>query len=148
MVSNIIGQGRQREVMRIIVKVSKLSLLYAMIVCALLLTFSGTFLSIYSSDQALIDFAIPSLRVIVLATLIMSVSTVVFNGVVGTGNTLINLTMEISSILAYLVYCYFFIYRMQSKLYICWGSEFIYWISLLTGSIIYLKSGRWKGKTI
>ena len=78
----------------------------------------------------------------------MSISTVVFNGVVGTGNTLINLTMEITSIGIYLIYCYFIINRWSSPLYLCWGSEFIYWISLLTGSFIYLKSGRWKGKQV
>ena len=148
MVSNLIGQGRQREVMRIIMKICKLSLLYAVIVCVLLLAFSREFLAIYSDDMSLISFAIPSLRVIVVATLIMSISTVVFNGVVGTGNTLVNLTMEITCVGTYLVYCYFIIRVWHSPLYLCWGSEFIYWTSLLTGSVIYLKSGRWKGKEI
>jgi MATE family multidrug resistance protein len=110
--------------------------------------FSQQFLSIYSNDMALISFAIPSLRVIVLATLIMSLSTVVFNGVVGTGNTLVNLTMEITCVGAYLVYCYFIIHERHSELYLCWGSEFVYWTCLLTCSLIYLKSGRWKGKDI
>ncbi len=148
MVSNIIGQGKQREVMHIIFKVCKLSLLYAVVICTLLLLFSGAFLSIYSNDARLIAFAIPSLRVIVVATLIMSVSTVIFNGVVGTGNTLVNLTMEITCVCVYLIYCYFIIFRWQSPLYICWGSEFVYWSSLLIGSAFYLRSGRWKGKSI
>ena len=148
MVSNLIGQGRQKEVMKIILKICKLSLIYAVIVCLLLLVFSSEFLSIYTNDQSLILFALPSLRVIVVATLIMSLSTVVFNGVVGTGNTLVNLTMEITCVGTYLVYCYIVISRWQSPLYLCWGSEFIYWTTLLIGSVIYLKSGRWKGKTI
>jgi Na+-driven multidrug efflux pump len=148
MVSNIIGQGRRREVMHIILKICKLSLLYAVFVCAILLVFSQEFLSIYSNDLSLVSFASPSLRVIVAATLIMSISTVVFNGVVGTGNTLVNLTMEIGCVGAYLVYCYFIIYVWRSPLYLCWGSEFIYWTTLLTASVIYLKSGRWKGKDI
>ena len=148
MVSNLIGQGRQRDVMKIIWKICKLSLLYALIVCTLLLAFSHEFLSIYTNDDSLILFALPSLRVIVVATLIMSLSTVVFNGVVGTGNTLVNLTMEITCVGCYLVYCYFIIHQMHSPLYLCWGSEFIYWSTLLTGSVIYLKSGRWKGKEI
>lgn len=148
MVSNIIGQGRQKEVMHIIWKICKLSLLYAVIVCTLLLSFSREFLSIYSDDLELISFALPSLRVIVVATLIMSLSTVVFNGVVGTGNTLVNLTMEITCVGTYLLYCYFIISQWHSPLYMCWGSEFIYWTTLLTASGLYLKSGRWKGKTI
>lgn len=148
MVSNIIGQGRQKEVSHIIIKICKLSLVYAVVVCALLLAFSKEFLSIYSDDISLIAFSISSLRVIVVATLIMSVSTVTFNGVVGTGNTLVNLTMEITSVGIYLLYCYFIIRLWHSPLYLCWGAEFVYWICLLAFSVLYLKSGRWKGKEI
>jgi signal transduction histidine kinase len=31
----------------------------------------------------------------------------------------------------YLFYCYYYIYLEKSALYICWGSEFVYWTSLL-----------------
>ena len=148
MVSNIIGQGRRKDVVKMIIKISKLSLLYAVVVCSLLLLFSREFLSIYSDDLALISFAIPSLRVIVVATLIMAVSTVVFNGVVGTGNTLVNLTIEISCVGSYLVYCYYIIRVRHSELYLCWGSEFVYWTALLIASSLYLRSGKWKGKEI
>ena len=148
MVSNLIGQGRRRDVTGIIWKICKLSFIYAVVVCIVLLIFSREFLSIYSNDLSLISFALPSLRVIVLATLIMSLSTVVFNGVVGTGNTLVNLTIEITCVGSYLVYCYFIISRWHSELYLCWGSEFIYWSALLIASSLYLRSGRWKGKEI
>ena len=148
MVSNLIGQGRRREVTGVILRICKLSLLYAAVVCAGLLLFSREFLSIYSNDLSLISFAIPSMRVIVLATLVMSISTVVFNGVVGTGNTLVNLTIEITCVSSYLVYCYFIISLWHSPLYLCWGSEFIYWTALLIASGLYLRSGRWKGKEI
>jgi multidrug resistance protein, MATE family len=148
MVSNIIGQGRQGEVMGIIKKVCKLSFLYAAVICVLMLVFAREFLSVYTADAQLIEFSLPSLRVIIVATLVMSLSTVVFNGVVGTGNTLVNLTMEVTCVGMYLVYCYFIIYVWKSPLYVCWGAEFVYWSSLLIGSVAYLKSGRWKGKEI
>jgi putative MATE family efflux protein len=148
MVSNLIGQGRQRDVMKIIGKICWMSLAYALILCIILLIFSHEFLSIYTTDEGLIAFALPSLRVIMVATLLMSLSTVVFNGVVGTGNTLVNLLMEITCVGSYLVYCYIVIHRLRSPLYLCWGSEFVYWTALLICSGIYLKSGRWKGKEI
>ncbi len=148
MVSNTIGQRKQNEVLGLIFKIAKLSAFFTAIVCIPLLLFPHQFLSLYTNDANLLNFAIPSMRVIVCATLIMCVSTVVFNGVVGTGNTLVNLTMEIASVGAYLLYCYIVIQRMRSPLYICWMSEFVYWTSLITISMIYLKSGRWKGKKI
>ena len=148
MVSNLIGQGNSRQVMRLVLKISWLSFVYCAVLCVLLLLFSREFLSLYSNNADLIEFTIPSLRVIVIATLIMSVSTVAFNAVVGTGNTIVNLSMEIGCVGTYLIYCYYFIYLRQSPLYVCWGSEFVYWITLLVASGIYLKSGKWRGKNI
>jgi Na+-driven multidrug efflux pump len=148
MVSNIIGQGRQKDVMAMIKKISKLSFIYSTVICVVMLLFAREFLSVYTADEALIQFSLPSLRVIIVATLVMSLSTVVFNGVVGTGNTLVNLTMEVTCVGLYLVYCYFVILVWKSPLYLCWGSEFVYWFTLLCGSVLYLKSGRWKGKEI
>lgn len=148
MVSNVIGQGKQREVIPVIWKIGKLSLLYALIVCVPLLLFSGTFLSMYRDEPTMIALAIPSLRVIVLATLIMSLSTVMFNGVLGTGNTMMNLLIEVTCVCTYLVYCYYVIEVERMSLAWAWGSEFVYWTSLVLISFIYLKTGRWKGKTI
>lgn len=148
MVSNMIGQGRERQVLPLVWKIARISITVTGVICTILLLFPSQFLSLYRDDPELVAFAIPSLRVIVLATLIMSVSTVVFNAVVGTGRTLVNLTMEVACVLTYLLYCYIIIERLRSPLHIAWGSEFVYWTFLLTVSFLYLKSGRWKGKRI
>ncbi|MCD6062907.1 MAG: hypothetical protein K0R82_818 [Flavipsychrobacter sp.] len=148
MVSNLIGQRKQSHVIPLIRKVVKLSFLYVVIISILLLGFSDAFLSLYRDDPALVAFAKPSLQVIVIASLIMSVSTVIFNGVVGTGNTMINLVIEIFCVGSYLVYCYIVIERLRLPLHWAWGSEFVYWTSLLVTCLFYLRSGRWKGKKI
>ena len=148
MVSNIIGQGLQDKVMSLIKKVAKLSFLYTIVVGALLLIFSEQFLALYRNDPQLIAFSIPSLQIIVAATLIMSVSTVAFNGVIGTGNTMINLIMEVCCVCTYLVYCYIMIERLRLGLEWAWVSEFVYWTSLLIAAVAYLKTGRWKGKKV
>lgn len=148
MVSNTIGQGRQRLVIPLIIKIARLSFLYACIVGGLLLLFSHSFLTIYGGSESLIKLAIPSLRIVVLGTLIMSVSTVLFNGVLGTGNTKVNLVIEVSCVGVYLVYCYIVIEQMGLPLVWAWGSEFVYWGSLIIASYLYLRTGRWKGKVI
>jgi multidrug resistance protein, MATE family len=148
MVSNLIGQGKQSRVPGLIIKISKLSFLYALGVCVLLLLFSYPFLSIYGGSPQLIELAVPSLRIIVVATLIMALSTVMFNGVAGTGNTRMNLIIEVTCVLTYLVYCYFVIEKYRMGLAWAWGSEFVYWSSLFITSFLYLRSGKWKGKEI
>lgn len=148
MVSHKIGEGKPQEVIPTIIKIAKLSLWYVIIVGCLLLLFSHSFLSLYRNDESLIALATPSLQIIVLGTLMMSVATVAFNGVVGTGNTLINLTIEVTCVFTYLIYCYIVIQRMQLPLHWAWGSEFVYWGCLLAISAGYLRTGRWKGKMI
>jgi Na+-driven multidrug efflux pump len=121
---------------------------YTAILSLLLLVFAEQFLGIYTDKMELIQFTIPSLRVIIVTNIIMAISTVAFNGVVGTGNTLVNLTLEISCVGLYLIYCYFVIQKWQMPLYICWGSEVVYWTALLLTSGFYLRSGWWRGKHI
>jgi multidrug resistance protein, MATE family len=147
-VSRLIGEGRQKEIFGLIIKICTISVSYTAILCAALQLFSHSFLSIYTSDQELIQYAVPSLRIIMVAAMLIAVSTILFNSVVGTGNTVVNLTMEALAIAVYVVYCYYFIYVRQSPLYICWSSEFVYWGSLLIVSFLYLRSGKWKNKQI
>lgn len=148
MVSNLIGQGKGEQVPALIIKIAKLSLAVTAVICLILLNFSTEFLALYRNELSMIVLARPSLHVIVTATLIMSLSTVIFNGVLGTGNTLANLTIEVFCVSCYLVYCYIVIEQQRMPLQWAWGSEFIYWTSLLVTSTLYLRYGRWKGKHI
>lgn len=148
MVSNMIGQGKPRQVLYLIGKVAKLSFLYAFIIGVVVWLFADHVIELYRNDATLTAAAKPALIVVLFSTLVMSVSTVIFNGVVGTGNTLINLTIEIICVCSYVVYCYFIIERMHLSLAWAWGSEFVYWLSLLIISYGYMKTGRWKGKSI
>jgi MATE family multidrug resistance protein len=148
MVSNIIGQGRQRDVLGLVHKVAKISFLSTAVICMVMLLSARFYLSLFTDDMGLIEMALPSLRVVTVATLVMSLSTVVFNGVVGTGKTTANLIIEIASVFIYLVYCYIVIERMRSPLYVAWLSEFVYWTSLLIIGYAYLRWGRWRGKLV
>lgn len=148
MVSRTIGQGLPNEVPHVIRRIVRLSLISTVVLFLVVLTFPHYFLSLYTNDAELIRFTIPSLRVIAGATVVMSVATVVFNGVVGTGNTRVNLIIEITCVLAYIAYCRIFIQELKYPLHIAWASEFVYWLMLLLISGAYLYSGRWKGKVI
>ncbi|HVI47376.1 MAG TPA: MATE family efflux transporter [Chitinophaga sp.] len=148
MVSNVIGQGRSDLVYTVIKKIALISLGCATFVCIMVNLFPYTLLHIYTNDAGLIATAIPSIRVITLSTLLMAVSAVALNGVTGTGNTRMNLLIEISAVVGYLIYCDIVVEKMRSPLYIAWGADFIYWIVIFTMSVWYLRSGRWKGKEI
>ncbi|PSL48111.1 putative MATE family efflux protein [Chitinophaga niastensis] len=148
MVSNIIGQGRPDQVFTIINKIVVISVGCATFVCVLVNLFPYTLLHIYTNNADLITAAIPSIRIITLSTILMSVAAVVMSGVLGTGNTRINLVTEIIAVIGYLFYCDVVIERMRSPLQWAWGADFIYWTIIFGISYWYLRSGRWKGKEI
>lgn len=148
MVSNIIGQGKEQLVFKVIRNIAAISLGCATVVCILVNLFPYTILHIYTNDAPLITAAIPSIRVITLSTLLMAVAAVVLSGVTGTGNTRMNLFTECTAVVGYLIYCDIVIERMHSPLHLAWGADFIYWILIFGLSAWYLKSGKWKGKVI
>ncbi len=144
MVSNIIGQGRQSEVVKLVHKIAGISLIATGAICVIMVLSARFYLSLFTNDAELIELAVPSLRVVSVATLVMSLCTVVFNGVVGTARTVVNMFIEVTCVCFYLVYCYIVVERMRSPLYIAWTAEFVYWTSMLVISYAYLRSGRWR----
>ena len=95
MVSNIIGQGKTSLVPLLIRKVMLLSFCTSAALCAVLLFCGRQYLHLFTHDEALVLLALPSLYIIVTATLVMSVASVLFNAVLGTGNTAVNLGIEL-----------------------------------------------------
>ncbi|HTI08058.1 MAG TPA: MATE family efflux transporter [Puia sp.] len=148
MVSNIIGQGKEDRVIELIHKILKLSVGFATLVAILLNLFPRAFLSVYGQDAAFIEAAIPVIRLISSALIMMSFATIWLNAVTGTGNTRINLLIELITMVFYCGYVYYILeYRNLSILY-GWMSEWVYWCSTFIFSFLYIRSGRWKGKKI
>ncbi|NOT51032.1 MAG: MATE family efflux transporter, partial [Chitinophagaceae bacterium] len=80
--------------------------------------------------------------------LAMSVATVWLNSVTGTGNTKINLAIEIVTILLYTIYIYLVLEVWDMNLVWAWASELLYWSVLFILSFLYIRSGKWKKKVI
>ena len=148
MVSNIIGQGMQDRVMELIKKIVKLSVSCILVVFLLLNLFPSLFLSIYGQDQAFIDAAIPVLRVVSSALVIMSFSTIWLNAVTGTGSTRINLLIEAITLVAYCTYIYLVLEVFKLSIVLGWMSEWLYWGLIFLLSYMYIRSGKWKGRKI
>lgn len=147
-VGNVIGQGKQRLVIPVIMRAIKLAVIYAIGLGLILVIFPHQFLTLYRDDADLVLFAIPSLRVVAVSSVLMAVATVMFNGVMGTGNTRVNLIIEIVCVTSYIIYCYVVIERLRLPLAWAWASEFVYWGVLIILSLLYLRTGKWKGKAV
>ena len=144
MVSNLIGQKREGEVMGLVGRITAISFGFAFVAGSLLLCFPRAFLGLLTADAALIEAGLHPLRIVVLATWMLSVSTIFFNAVLGTGNTRLNMIFEFVAIVFYVVYITVVVEWQRLSLSWAWASEFVYWLTLFALSAWYLRSGRWK----
>jgi MATE family multidrug resistance protein len=148
MVSNIIGQGRQDEVIPLINRIAGISFSISVLIFILLTLWPELFLSVFGQGPEFINDAIPVVRVVSVALLMMSVSTVWLNSVTGTGNTVVNLTIEFITIVIYSIYVYLVLEYWNMPITWGWGSEWVYWISMFTMAFFYMRSGKWRNKKI
>ena len=148
MVSNIIGQGKIDEVVPLIKRIALISFSISATLFVALSVWPSLFLSFYGQGPDFISDAIPVVRIVSVALLMMSVATVWLNAVTGTGNTVVNLIIESITIVLYSVYVYVVLEVLNMPITWGWASEWVYWISMFSMSFFYIRSGRWKHKKI
>jgi putative MATE family efflux protein len=144
MVSNIIGQKRDNEVEKLLGKILTISTGVSIVVFVVLNIFPALFLRIFSMNALFVTEAIPVLRVVSFALILMSFSTVWLNAVVGTGQTKINLFIECFTVVLYLIYVYVVMEVKHLSITWGWGSEWLYWSSTFLLSYWFIKKGKWK----
>lgn len=146
MVSNLIGQGKKDKVEFLIKKIMWLSFAFTGFLCLLINLFPEMFLSVFNFNKEYIVEAIPVIRIVTLGMLTMSIATVWLNAVTGTGNTRVNLLIEIAAIIIYCIYIWLVLDVWKLSLVWAWTSELLYWAILFALSFLYIRSGKWKGK--
>ncbi|MFM9911219.1 MAG: MATE family efflux transporter [Chitinophagaceae bacterium] len=148
MVSNIIGQNKKEEVWKLIGKLVKINVSFAIFIAVLLNLFPNLFMSVYGQPPSFTAAAIPVIRVVSVAMILMSVSVVLLNAVTGTGNSRVTLLIEASTIIFYCLYVYIVLDKLFLSITIGWMSEWIYWTCIFIPSFLYLRSNKWKNKVI
>ena len=148
MVSNIIGQGRENEVMGLVMKIVRCSFSISLVLFLLLNFWPEWFLSFYGQEESFIRDAIPVVRVVSIALLMMSFGPVWLNAVTGTGNTTVNLWIEMITLFVYVIYVYLVLEYYRMPITWGWASEWVYWLSMFTMAWLYMKSGKWRGKSM
>ena len=147
-VSNAIGAGFNNQVIPIVKKVLVFSMAI-MLAVALLAAFVPRFMiSIYTSDSNLLEMSVASYYIILGAVFLFSATIVLFNGVLGTGNTRSGLAIEVFTLCLYLVFAWLLAVKLRQPVEIVWLCEYMYAIVLGSLSWIYLKMGKWEGRVI
>ncbi len=148
MVSNVIGQGKKDQVMLLIGKIVRISLSIGLLVALVLNIFPEVFLSVYGQGDDFVEDAIPVVRIVSSALVIMSFSVVWLNAVIGTGNSRVNLMIEVVAIIFYCIYNYTVLEYLNLPITWGWASEWLYWGILFGLSYWYLRTGKWRDKVV
>jgi putative MATE family efflux protein len=144
MVSNLMGQKREGDVLLLIKRIMFWSMGLCLMMISLLNIFPGAFFSIFGQDASFVKAGLPVIRIVSLGLLFMSIANIWLNGVTGTGKTKMNLLIEIVAIILYLLYTLYFMKFHYVSLAMAWSNEFIYWTSIFLMAFFYLRSAKWK----
>ncbi len=148
LVSNLIGAGGVAGVLTLLHKIARMSFLIMVVCVALCVAFPESILSVYTNEEALWHESVSALYVVCGAMLISSLANVYFNGISGTGNTQAALALEVCVQVFYALYVVGVGMILQAPVDICFTTEVIYYILMLTFSLIYLKKAKWQNKKI
>ncbi len=144
MVSNLLGQRDDKELSQLILRT--IVLVYIMVIPMLGITFffPEYILAIFSPDEKMIEGAITTLMVIVLAVFIAVPADVLTSSVAGTGDTMVTFATEVIVSLSILSYAYYAAFIAEFSLEYIWFTEIIAWVLYLFLSWLWLQSGFWK----
>jgi len=148
LVSYSIGRNNTGEVLPIIYKVLKLTVLGVLVLVIINIIFPELILFIYTNDKTLIAYSLPSLYVVSVASLFIAVGFVFFSGVTGSGNTKISLLIETFVIFIYVSATYIIVNLKNTSVELVWTVEIIYGFVIAATSFLYLKYGKWQNKRI
>lgn len=148
LVSKLIGQGGTHLVTILIKRLLIISVVSSLVLMLLNLINPQLLLSVFTNDTTLILDSIPVVYVISFSILLFAVAMILLSVVSGTGNTLITLLIEVSSLIIYLNFTYRMVHQWHQPLHMVWTSEIVYFGCMALFAGLYLWSGKWKNAKV
>ena len=142
-VSNLIGAGRDFEVMPTAKRILKLGTLPYYGCMILMALFPEFFLRIYTNNNEIIQQAVAPFYTMLITYLLALPGMIYFYCIYGTGKTQMALFIEVLCSIAYIAAIRIIVGILQLDLVWCWTSEISYYLILLPASYYYMKRNKW-----
>lgn len=146
--SRLIGEGRQQEVGRMVVRTIKLCFMVVIPLSVLCYIIPQHLLGIYTDNAELISEAVDTLHVVALCAFAMGFGQICFDTVSGTGNTAHALVLEFGALVCYVAFIFFSSHIMGGPVSLVWVSEIVYGSMVGLVSVAYLRIAQWQKKRI
>lgn len=148
LVSNIIGQNRQDEVISLVFKILKFCIIGVVALVVINLIMPEKIISIYTNNSTLIHDSLPALYIVSISAVFLTVGFILFSGVSGTGMTKVSFVIEMIVMVMYIVITYILVNVSYTSIQLVWSVEIFYGIIISLLSFAYLKLGNWQNKRI
>ncbi len=145
LISNLIGQGRHRDVLPAAWKTGKFCWAVSMTLAVPILLFPGKLLYplLGKSDMSLIGETQPVFYLLLLILSMATVGVVFMNALAGTGATWFGMKLQALAVAVYLGYLYVITNFSHLGLLWVWAAEVLYWAVMIALVWYYLRSERW-----
>jgi putative MATE family efflux protein len=144
MVSNILGQEKQEEVLKLLKRIINLGFLITIVYLPLIIFKPEWIIRIYTNDVKLIAGSIKPLYVVYVASFFCVPGAISLFSLSGTGDTKTSFLIEVVTTSTYLIYAVLVALVFKMALEFVWGAEAVYWIMITILAYFRLKSGKWK----
>lgn len=150
LVGNTIGAGAIKDVIPLIRRICMVCLGVIVVIMAATIMSPEYWISYIAphDDSSLVVNTVAPLLVVVFGLPIISIGSVIFNSISGTGNTRAALVLELSTLVLYMSYIYWIVIYKQAAVAVCWTVEYVYWGFLLIFSLLYFRYAKWQNKKI
>ncbi len=136
--SYLCGQNRPEEIGVLVKKAFLLSVACISFIVLLYLPFNRTVLGIFTSDPSLAADSFTPCIVAIAATYIMAIAQIIFNTILGKGDTKAGFLIEFTNLIVYFLYAWIVIYIRHCSVEVAFGAEIAYTVGLLLFSCMYI----------
>lgn len=139
LVSNLIGEGGLRFVVRLLRRITFLSFVTVVGICLLVGLMPRVVLGVYTANPVIIEGGVRALYAVLLSSVLSAVSMIYFSGISGTGDTRTALFVETGCSVFYVLWIVVSAIGLHASVAVCFGCEAVYYFLVLLCSVWYLR---------
>lgn len=147
-VSRLLGEGRDNEVMPTIWKVLRMSIVLTLPLLLIMVVAPAFWLGLITNIQPIIEAAIPICYLLCFTTCAFCVGMCFFEAVSGTGYTQQAFYIELVALVVYSIVIWVAVKVFAAPLIYVWSSELVYAVLLSLVSILFMARYNWRKRNI
>ncbi len=137
--ANLVGQGQVRQIGATCGRIIRLGFAIELVLCVLLSFFPEAVMRIYTDNMVLINGSVEAFYVMLGSYIVIVPAMIVFNVVIGSGQTRQALYIELAATVIYVANVWYVVVWLRSSLAWCWSTEYFYNFMMMLFAYWYLR---------